>query len=98
VHPATCTAAWCAALRTFLEEGVDVAVMEVGLGGRLDATNCVRAPVVCGVTALGFDHMDILGHTLPVTHCSCPGRSAGHNARPRPPEVALPYTWHRRLR
>lgn len=57
-----------AAMRTFLEEGVDVAIMEVGLGGRLDATNCVRSPVVCGVTALGFDHMDVLGHTLPVSH------------------------------
>ena len=44
-----------------------MAIMEVGLGGRLDATNCVRGPVVCGVTALGFDHMEVLGHTLPVT-------------------------------
>ncbi len=55
-----------AALRVFLHEHVDVAILEVGLGGRLDATNCVRTPVVCGVTALGFDHMDVLGHTLPV--------------------------------
>lgn len=53
------------AFRIFLETKVDVAILEVGLGGRLDATNCVRTPVVCGVTALGFDHMDVLGHTLP---------------------------------
>ena len=44
---------------------MDVVVLEVGLGGRLDATNCVRRPVVCGVSSLGFDHMEVLGHTLP---------------------------------
>lgn len=47
------------------DQGVDVAVLEVGLGGRLDATNVVPAPVVCGITSLGYDHMEILGHTLP---------------------------------
>jgi folylpolyglutamate synthase len=51
--------------KIFLETQVDVAILEVGLGGRLDATNCVKEPVVCGVTPLGFDHMDLLGHTLP---------------------------------
>jgi folylpolyglutamate synthase len=51
--------------RIFLEQQVDVAVLEVGLGGRLDATNCIREPVVCGVSALGFDHMNVLGYTLP---------------------------------
>lgn len=40
--------------------------MEVGLGGRLDATNVVESPVVCGITTLGMDHMEILGHTLPL--------------------------------
>lgn len=53
------------ALRVFTEEAVDVAIIEVGLGGRLDSTNCIRNPVVCGIAALGFDHMNILGHTLP---------------------------------
>jgi len=52
-------------LQTFLAEKVDVTVLEVGLGGRLDATNVVRTPFVCGITALGFDHMAVLGHTLP---------------------------------
>lgn len=51
--------------RIFLQQRVDVAVLEVGLGGRLDATNCIRSPVVCGVTPLGFDHMNVLGNTLP---------------------------------
>ena len=40
-------------------------MLEVGLGGRLDATNVVREPYVCGITSLGYDHMEILGHTLP---------------------------------
>ena len=52
------------ALRVFHAERVDVVVLEVGLGGRWDATNVVPAPVVCGITSLGYDHMDILGHTL----------------------------------
>ena len=51
--------------KIFLAQSVDVAILEVGLGGRLDATNCIRKPVVCGVTALGFDHMGVLGYTLP---------------------------------
>lgn len=52
------------ALRVFHAERVDVAVLEVGLGGRWDATNVVPAPAVSGITSLGYDHMDILGHTL----------------------------------
>ncbi|BDA42444.1 Folylpolyglutamate synthase [Coccomyxa sp. Obi] len=52
-------------LQTFLAEGVDAAILEVGLGGRLDATNVIRAPFACGITPLGFDHMAVLGHTLP---------------------------------
>ncbi len=51
------------ALCHFAEEGVEVAVVEVGLGGRLDATNIV-APVAAGVTQIGFDHMEFLGSTL----------------------------------
>ena len=55
-----------AAFRVFLMEKVDVVILEVGLGGRLDATNCVPQPVVCGVSALGYDHMELLGNTLMV--------------------------------
>ncbi|XP_078435864.1 folylpolyglutamate synthase-like isoform X2 [Wolffia australiana] len=43
---------------------VDVAIIEVGLGGRWDPTNVVKEPVVCGITSLGMDHMEILGNTL----------------------------------
>ncbi|RCV46936.1 hypothetical protein SETIT_9G571100v2 [Setaria italica] len=52
------------AFKIFSAEQVDVAVLEVGLGGKFDATNVVEAPVVCGVSSLGYDHMEILGNTL----------------------------------
>ena len=51
------------ALSHFASREVDVAVVEVGLGGRLDATNVVQ-PVAAGVTQIGFDHMEFLGDTL----------------------------------
>ena len=47
----------------FYDEKVDLAVIEVGLGGLLDSTNVIT-PVVCGITTIGLDHVDILGHTL----------------------------------
>ncbi len=47
----------------FAREAVDVAAIEVGLGGRLDGTNVV-APAVCAITSIGFDHQEILGDTL----------------------------------
>ena len=46
----------------FAEERVDWAVVEVGLGGRLDSTNVVR-PDCCAITTIGFDHTDKLGET-----------------------------------
>lgn len=49
-------------LRYFAERAVELAVIEVGLGGRLDATNVVR-PVVSAVTHVGLDHTDLLGAT-----------------------------------
>jgi len=47
----------------FVHEEVDVAVMEVGLGGRLDSTNVIN-PVVSVITNISFDHMNLLGDTL----------------------------------
>ncbi|XP_057833875.1 folylpolyglutamate synthase isoform X2 [Cryptomeria japonica] len=52
------------AFKIFTEEKVDVAILEVGLGGKFDATNVVNSPVVCGISSLGYDHMEILGNTL----------------------------------
>lgn len=51
------------AFLAFREARVDVAVVEVGLGGRLDATNVV-APRACAITRLGIDHTEYLGPTL----------------------------------
>jgi dihydrofolate synthase / folylpolyglutamate synthase len=47
----------------FKEQAVDYAVLETGLGGRLDATNVVQ-PVIVGITSISYDHMNKLGNTL----------------------------------
>ncbi len=47
----------------FADERVDVAVIEVGLGGRLDGTNLVL-PMVAAITSVGYDHTDVLGSTI----------------------------------
>ena len=51
------------ALSYFAEETVDIAVMEVGMGGRLDATNIIN-PLVSVITHVGYDHMEHLGASL----------------------------------
>ncbi len=51
------------AFQYFAEQQVEWAVVEVGLGGRLDATNVVH-PAVCAITSLSYDHVELLGHTL----------------------------------
>lgn len=52
------------AFRHFAEAGVDFAVIEVGIGGRLDATNVIPAPLVAVITNIGWDHTNLLGNTL----------------------------------
>ena len=52
------------ALRHFADQAVDVAVLETGLGGRLDSTNVVK-PLICGITQISLDHTNVLGKTLP---------------------------------
>ncbi|XP_076937313.1 folylpolyglutamate synthase-like, partial [Bidens hawaiensis] len=52
------------AFKIFATEQVDVAIIEVGLGGKRDATNVIQSPIVCGITPLGYDHTEILGNTL----------------------------------
>jgi dihydrofolate synthase/folylpolyglutamate synthase len=49
----------------FAKQEVDVAIIEVGLGGRLDSTNVIN-PVASLITNIGFDHMNLLGNTLPL--------------------------------
>jgi dihydrofolate synthase/folylpolyglutamate synthase len=51
------------AFKYFADERADVAVIEVGLGGRLDGTNVIE-PVVAAITSIGYDHTDVLGTTL----------------------------------
>ncbi|XP_039177373.1 folylpolyglutamate synthase, mitochondrial isoform X3 [Crotalus tigris] len=52
------------AFHVFLQEKVDLAVIEVGIGGAYDCTNIVRKPIVCGISSLGIDHTSILGDTI----------------------------------
>ncbi len=47
----------------FAEERVDIAIVETGLGGRLDSTNVVT-PILSVITPIGFDHMEYLGYTI----------------------------------
>ena len=81
------------AFRWFADEGVDVAVVETGLGGRLDATNILEQPSLTIVTSIGLDHCDWLGDThaaiaaeklnelrgceVHMTHMATPGDEAG---------------------
>lgn len=49
----------------FAKEEVDIAIIEVGMGGRLDSTNVI-SPELCVITNIGFDHTQFLGDTLPL--------------------------------
>ena len=51
------------AMEYFARQKVEIAILEVGLGGRLDATNIVT-PAVCAITTISYDHMDLLGNTI----------------------------------
>lgn len=53
-----------AAFLAFAEHPADACIIEVGLGGRLDATNIIEKPVICGIAQLGIDHQSFLGGTL----------------------------------
>lgn len=62
-HPSFFEFMTAMAFQHFAREKVDVAVVEVGLGGRLDATNVVQ-PTVTAITSVGLDHCDILGDSI----------------------------------
>jgi len=51
------------AFEYFVQQKVDIAVIETGLGGRLDSTNVIT-PILSVITNIGYDHMNILGNTL----------------------------------
>ncbi|WCJ19779.1 Folylpolyglutamate synthase [Euphorbia peplus] len=52
------------AFKILAAEQVDVAILEVGLGRKFDATNVIQTPVVWAVSSLGYDHVEIRGNTL----------------------------------
>lgn len=62
VHPTFFEVTTAMALLYFAESQVDVAVLEVGLGGRFDATNVVH-PTACAITTIALDHQEYLGRT-----------------------------------
>lgn len=63
LHPSFFELATSLAFLYFAEEGIDVAIVEVGLGGRLDCTNIIQ-PDISIVTNISFDHVQFLGDTL----------------------------------
>lgn len=63
LHPSFFELTTAMAFRYFADEKVDVAVIEVGMGGRLDCTNIIR-PDLCIITNISFDHTQFLGDTL----------------------------------
>lgn len=63
MHPSFFELTTAMAFKYFADEGVDIAVVEVGLGGRLDCTNII-CPLVSVITNISFDHVQFLGNTL----------------------------------
>lgn len=63
LHPSFFELATAMAFKYFADQNIDVAVVEVGLGGRLDCTNIIH-PEVCVITNISFDHVGFLGDTL----------------------------------
>ena len=61
------------AFLAFAETPADACILEVGLGGRLDATNVIERPLVCGIASLGLDHQAFLGNTMSKSPPKRPG-------------------------
>ncbi|MBD3730744.1 MAG: bifunctional folylpolyglutamate synthase/dihydrofolate synthase [Sphingomonadales bacterium] len=75
-----------AALLGFSRHPADGCILEVGLGGRLDATSVVEAPAVCAIAQLGLDHQEFLGDTLEDI-----AREKAGIAKPGVPLVTMAY-------
>lgn len=63
-HPTEFELMTAVALVHFVQQACDIAILEVGMGGRLDSTNVIPCPEVCAITPIALDHTDILGDTL----------------------------------
>jgi dihydrofolate synthase/folylpolyglutamate synthase len=65
IHTSFFEATTAAAFLAFDRTPADACIVEVGLGGRLDATNVLPQPAICGIAQLGLDHQQFLGASLP---------------------------------
>lgn len=63
-HPSFFEFLFLMAMVYFQEKEPEYIILETGLGGRLDATNCIEKPEVCVITEIGYDHMQYLGSSL----------------------------------
>ncbi len=75
----------------FAEQKVDYAVLETGVGGRLDATNILEEPVCCLITSVSRDHEKVLGDTIPKIAAEKAGilkKNVPAVLAPNPPEVS----------
>lgn len=63
-HPTFFELLFLMGISIFREEKTDFLILETGMGGRLDATNAVKSPVLTVITSIGLDHMEYLGHTV----------------------------------
>ena len=63
IHPSFFEITVAMAFEYFAKKNVDIAIIETGLGGRLDSTNIIH-PIASIITSIGFDHMNMLGNTI----------------------------------
>ena len=84
-HPTEFELMCAVALTHFAQQSCDIVVLEVGLGGRLDATNVIDAPEACVIARIGLDHTALLGTTL----AAIAGEKAGI-IKPGVPVVSYP--------
>jgi dihydrofolate synthase/folylpolyglutamate synthase len=75
-----------AAFLAFSRHPADACIVEVGLGGRLDATNIIAEPMICGIAQLGLDHQSFLGDTIEAI-----GAEKAGIAKPGVPIMTLHY-------
>lgn len=66
IEPSFFEGTTAAAFLAFASHKADILILETGLGGRLDATNAIEQPLIALITPISYDHMHILGNTLPL--------------------------------
>lgn len=82
-HPTFFEYVFAVGMVIFAEAGVECGILETGLGGRLDATNIVREPILTVITSISLEHTEILGDTI--------GQIAAEKAGIIKPHVPLVY-------